>query len=127
MQYYAPSIPAVENVPLIPDSTPTLVCPSCGDTMRLSQTIPKHGVRPEQLIFNCPSCNDVSTKEVKRPLWRDILKMRREHASEPVKMNHAFNARRIRLSRTRAPTRPQIKSPSARPYFNRYTDDAIAW
>jgi hypothetical protein len=31
MQYYMPSIPAIECPPLVPDDTPVLVCPSCGD------------------------------------------------------------------------------------------------
>ena len=34
MQYYMPSIPAIECPPLVPDDTPVLVCPSCGDTMQ---------------------------------------------------------------------------------------------
>ena len=34
MQYYMPSIPAIECPPLVPDDTPVLVCPSCGDAMQ---------------------------------------------------------------------------------------------
>ncbi len=64
MQYYAPSIPAVESVPLVPDNTPVLICPSCGDTMQHLRTIPKRGVRLEQFIFVCPSCEGVDTREV---------------------------------------------------------------
>ena len=63
MQYYMPSIPAIECPPLVPGNTPVLVCPSCGDTMR---TIPKLGTRLEQFIFVCPSCEQVETKEVRR-------------------------------------------------------------
>jgi hypothetical protein len=63
MPYYTPLIPAIECSPLVPD-TPVLICPSCGDTMRRFRTIPKFGVRLEQFIFVCPSCNEVSTKEV---------------------------------------------------------------
>ena len=48
MQYYTPSIPAIECPPLVPDDTPTLICPSCGDTMKHLRTIPKSGVRLEQ-------------------------------------------------------------------------------
>ena len=33
MQYHTPSIPAIECPPLVPDNTPVLICPSCGDTM----------------------------------------------------------------------------------------------
>ena len=62
MQYYAPSVPAVECLPLVPDNTPTLVCPSCGDTMKHLRTIPKLGARLEQFIFVCPTCEDVDTK-----------------------------------------------------------------
>jgi hypothetical protein len=66
MQYYTPSIPAIECSPLGPDNTPVLICPSCGDTMKHLRTIPKLGARLEQLIFVCPSCEEVDTKEVKR-------------------------------------------------------------
>jgi hypothetical protein len=58
-----PSTPAIERSPPLADTTPTLVCLSCGDTMKQLRTIPKLGVRPEQLIFVCPSCNGVDTKE----------------------------------------------------------------
>ena len=64
MQYYMPSIPAIECPPLVPGNTPVLVCPSCGDTMRHLRTIPKLGARLEQFIFVCPSCEQVETKEV---------------------------------------------------------------
>jgi hypothetical protein len=30
--------------------------------MKNVRTIPKLGVRPEQLVFACPSCNEVETK-----------------------------------------------------------------
>jgi hypothetical protein len=70
MQYYPPSIPAIECSPLAPDNTPVLVCPSCGDTMQNLRTIPKLGARLEQLIFVCPSCEGVSAKEVMRPPTR---------------------------------------------------------
>jgi hypothetical protein len=61
MQYYMPSIPAIECPPLVPDDTPVLVCPSCGDTMQHPDD-PKLGARLEQLIFVCPSCKGVDTK-----------------------------------------------------------------
>jgi len=64
--YYTPSIPTIERSPPIPDYTPTIVCLSCGDTMKHLRTIPKLGVRLEKLIFVCPSCKEVDTKEVKR-------------------------------------------------------------
>jgi hypothetical protein len=41
MQYYTPSIPAIERPLLVPNDTPTLICPSCGDTMKHVRTIPK--------------------------------------------------------------------------------------
>ena len=59
MQYYPPSIPAIECPPLVPDNTPVLICPSCGDTMQHLRTIPKLGARLEQFIFVCPSCEQV--------------------------------------------------------------------
>ena len=42
-----------------------MVCPSCGDTMKHVRTIAKLGVRSEQLIFVCPSCNAVDSKKLK--------------------------------------------------------------
>jgi C4-type Zn-finger protein len=63
MQDHTPSIPAVE---LVPDNTPVLICPSCGDTMQHLRTIPELGARLEQFIFVCPSCEQFETKEVKR-------------------------------------------------------------
>ena len=66
MPYYTPSILTVERSPPIPDYTPTIACLSCGDTMKHLRTIPKLGVRPEKLIFVCPSCNEVDTKELMR-------------------------------------------------------------
>jgi hypothetical protein len=47
-----------------PDSTRTIVCLSCGDTMKHLRTLPSLGVRPEKFIFVCPSCNGVDTKEL---------------------------------------------------------------
>ena len=64
MTYYTPATPAIERSPPVPDSTPTLVCLSCGDAMDLVRTIPKLGVRREKLIFVCPSCEEVDTKEL---------------------------------------------------------------
>jgi C4-type Zn-finger protein len=63
MQYYPPSIHAIE---LVPDEAPVLVCPSCGDTMKHLRTIPKFGARLEQFIFVCASCEEVDIKEVHR-------------------------------------------------------------
>ena len=67
MQYYMPSIPAIECPPLIRDDTPILICPSCGDTMKHVRTIPKLGVRLEQFIFACPSCEGIDSREVHKP------------------------------------------------------------
>jgi predicted RNA-binding Zn-ribbon protein involved in translation (DUF1610 family) len=66
VQYYPPSIPAIECSPLVPDNTTILVCPSCGDTMKHLRTIPKLGVRLEQFIFVCPSCEEVDTRKLSR-------------------------------------------------------------
>jgi predicted RNA-binding Zn-ribbon protein involved in translation (DUF1610 family) len=49
-------------MPPVPDNTPTVVCPSCGDTMERLRTIPSLGVRKEQIIFVCPSCKELDTK-----------------------------------------------------------------
>ena len=67
MQYYTPSIPAIERPLLVPNDTPTLICPSCGDTMKHVRTIPKLGVRLEQFIFVCPSCEGIDSKEIHKP------------------------------------------------------------
>ena len=66
MQYHAPSISAIECPPLVPDTTPTLICPSCGDTMKHARTIPKLGARLEQFIFVCPSCEGIDAKGARR-------------------------------------------------------------
>ena len=66
MPYYMPSTSAIERSPLYPTGTPTIVCLSCGDTMKHLRTLPKLSMRPEKLIFVCPSCKGVDTKEVKR-------------------------------------------------------------
>jgi uncharacterized Zn finger protein len=66
MQDHTPSIPAIECPPLVPDNTPVLICPSCGDPMKHFRTIPKLGARLEQFMFACPSCGQVETKEVRR-------------------------------------------------------------
>ena len=66
MQYHTPSIPAIECPPIVPDDTPVLICPSCGDTMQHLRTIPQLGARLEQFIFVCPSCEQVDAKEVRR-------------------------------------------------------------
>ena len=63
---YTPSTPAIKRAPAVIDHTPTLVCLACGDTMRSVRTIPKCGVLPELLVFVCPSCKEVETKEEKR-------------------------------------------------------------
>ena len=65
MRYHTPSIPAIECATQVPNNTPVLICPSCGDTMQHLRTIPKLGARLEQFIFVCPSCEQVETKEVK--------------------------------------------------------------
>ncbi len=99
MPHYTRSTPTVDSPLLIHGGSPSLVCPSCGDIMKVSRTIPQLGVRPEQLIFLCPSCKEVAAK---RYLWRDILKMRRERAGHPVKTNHAS----LRVTPTNANANP---------------------
>ncbi len=64
MSYYTPSTPAIERSPPVPGNTPTIVCLSCGDTMQHFRTIPRIGVRQEKLIFVCPSCKVVDTREM---------------------------------------------------------------
>jgi hypothetical protein len=64
MSYYTPSTTAIERPHRVPDSTLTIVCLSCGDTMKHLRTLAKLGVRREKLIFVCPSCKGVDTKEL---------------------------------------------------------------
>jgi hypothetical protein len=64
MPYSTPSTPAIDHPHPVLDSTRTLVCASCGDTMKHLRTLPKLGVRPEKLIFVCPSCKEGDTKEL---------------------------------------------------------------
>jgi hypothetical protein len=63
---HTPSTPAIERLPRIHDRTPTMLCLSCGDSMKHLRTIEKLGVRPQQFIFACPSCKGVDTREGKR-------------------------------------------------------------
>jgi uncharacterized protein YbaR (Trm112 family) len=65
MPWYTPSTLAVERASQGQDNAPTLVCPSCGDTMKHRHTIPKLGVRPEKFIFVCPYCKEVDTREIR--------------------------------------------------------------
>jgi hypothetical protein len=53
-------------LPPAPDTTLTILCVSCGDTMKHFRTIAKLGMRPEQHIFVCPSCKGVDNKELTR-------------------------------------------------------------
>ena len=39
------------------------ICPRCGHLMTLVGTVPKLGALPELLVYRCPSCNEVETKE----------------------------------------------------------------
>jgi hypothetical protein len=65
MPHYTPSTPIIErSPPIVPDNPPTLACLSCGDAMEFVRTIPKLGILPELLVFHCPSCKEVDTKEL---------------------------------------------------------------
>jgi hypothetical protein len=64
MPFYTPSLPTIEDPHLVPGSTRTIVCLSCGDTMKHLRTLPRFGVRREKLVFVCPSCKGVDTKEL---------------------------------------------------------------
>jgi hypothetical protein len=65
MPYYAGLNPSSDRLAAIPVSKQTLVCPTCGDTMKHLRTLAKFGVRREKLMFVCPSCKEVETKELK--------------------------------------------------------------
>ena len=66
MSYNKPATPAIARSPMVPDRGPTIVCRTCGDTMKHFRTISRLGVRPEKFMFRCPSCKGVDTKEIKR-------------------------------------------------------------
>jgi len=63
---HTPLAPTIERLPPAPDPTLTILCVSCGDTMKHFRTIAKLGMRPEQHIFVCPSCKGVDNKELTR-------------------------------------------------------------
>ena len=63
MPNYTPSSSAVERSLLYPLET-SIVCLSCGDTMKRLRRMPALGVRSERFIFVCPSCKGVGTKEL---------------------------------------------------------------
>jgi hypothetical protein len=77
MPHNTPPIPVIESFQIPHGGPPSHVCLSCDFTVKDPRTILKLGAASEPLIFVCPSCNEISTMEVKRHLWRDILKMRR--------------------------------------------------
>jgi hypothetical protein len=56
----------VERTQPMPDNTATLVCRSCGDTMKQLRTIPRLGVQPELLVLVCPSCQQTEIMEDNR-------------------------------------------------------------
>jgi hypothetical protein len=56
----------IEHSSLSPTGRLTMVCLTCGDTMKHFRTISELGVRPEQLVFVCPSCKGIAAKEVMR-------------------------------------------------------------
>jgi predicted RNA-binding Zn-ribbon protein involved in translation (DUF1610 family) len=64
--HYTPSSRAIERSPQLRGSASTLVCLSCGDTATHAQTIPKLGVRPELMVFVCPSCKGVEARAFKQ-------------------------------------------------------------
>ena len=66
MRYCTPSTRATGRSPPVPNSALTIVCLSCGDTMKHFRTISKLWMRRERLLFVCPSCKGIDTKEVER-------------------------------------------------------------
>jgi predicted RNA-binding Zn-ribbon protein involved in translation (DUF1610 family) len=48
------------------DNLPILVCPACGQATKLLRTVPRVGGLPALLVFVCPACNEVETREDKR-------------------------------------------------------------
>jgi hypothetical protein len=42
---------------------PCASCAKCGHGMQLVRSIPGLGAFPELLVFRCPTCNEVDTKE----------------------------------------------------------------
>jgi len=89
MPHHTPLTPVIACLPQIPDevpdSTPSLVCGCCGDTMKHFRTIPGLGVRQQQLMFVCPSCKAVDTRV------RRIFRVPRDDA--PITIAKAAEAR----------------------------------
>jgi hypothetical protein len=54
----------IEHPHRVPESTRTIVCLCCGDTMKHLRTLPRLGARREKLIFVCSSCKGIDTKEL---------------------------------------------------------------
>ena len=63
---HTPLAPAIERLAPVSDTALTMLCVTCGDTMRHYRTIAKLGMRPEQHIFVCPSCKGVDNKKLTR-------------------------------------------------------------
>jgi len=46
------------------DNPPIRLCPPCGNAMKVVRVVPRLGAfLPELLVFRCPSCGEVETKE----------------------------------------------------------------
>jgi hypothetical protein len=61
---YRPSILTVEGSTAVPGNLLSLVCLTCGDTMKAVREIPKLEGHPGLLVLKCPSCNEVETKRM---------------------------------------------------------------
>jgi hypothetical protein len=66
MANYPSSAPVIDNLPLVPAIKSTVLCVSCGQTMKHLRTITRLGIRPETHIFVCPFCQGVDYKELRK-------------------------------------------------------------
>ena len=64
MQYHTPSIPAIECPPLVPDNTPHPNLPLLRRHHEAPPDDPKTWSAVGTVIFVCPSCEQVESKEV---------------------------------------------------------------
>jgi predicted RNA-binding Zn-ribbon protein involved in translation (DUF1610 family) len=48
------------------ENLPIMVCPACGQTMKMLRSVPRAGGLPPLLTFLCPSCCEAQTQDDKR-------------------------------------------------------------
>ena len=44
----------------------TMICPRCGQEMKLIRVVPEAALVPEKHVFVCPSCGEAEIKRVRQ-------------------------------------------------------------